>query len=65
MVTAILERDRIADRTSAQLKQIRRDIRAILDPGQGLIERFAPSFLIGRSTAFTYEDIYRVLQRTK
>jgi hypothetical protein len=63
MVTSILERDRIDHPTSAQLKQIRREIREFLDPGQGLIDRFAPRFLISRNAAFTYADIDRVLHR--
>lgn len=65
MVTAILDRDNIAHPTSAQLKRIRKEIRAFLDPGQSLIDRFAPAFLIGRNAAFTYADIDRILSRTK
>lgn len=65
MVTALLERNGIANPTSAQLKRIRRDIRAVLSPGQSLIDRFAAGFLVGRNAAFTYADIDRVLQRNK
>lgn len=65
MVTEILKRDEITHPTSGQLKQIRRDIREVLNPGQSLIDKFAPGFLIGRSAAFTYADIDRILQRTK
>jgi hypothetical protein len=63
MVTAILQRDGIATPSSAQLKEARRKIREVLDPGQSLIDRFAPFFLIGRVAAFTYEDIEKVLKR--
>jgi hypothetical protein len=63
MVTAILQRDGIATPSSAQLKEARRKIREVLDPGQSLIDRFAPFFLIGRVAAFTYEDIDEVLKR--
>lgn len=65
MVTEILKRDQISHPTSGQLKQIRRDIREALNPGQSLIDKFAPGFLIGRSAAFTYADIDRILQRSK
>lgn len=61
MVTAVLNRDGITEPSNAQLKEIRREIRNFLDPGQSLIDRFAPSFLVGRTVIFTYEDIAKLL----
>src|SRR5262249_18369276 len=65
MVTAILQRDGIAEPSSTQLREVRRNVRQALEPGQSLIDRFAPLFLIGRSAAFTYADVDRVLKRSR
>lgn len=65
LVTAILKRDKITNPTGEQLREIREKIRHALDPGQGLVDRFAPAFLIGRSAAFNYEDVERVLDASK
>lgn len=64
MVTAVLQRDGIVNPSSAQLKQVRRRIRESLQPGQKLIDVFAPSFLIGRAPAFSYADLDRILKRS-
>ncbi|TGQ77335.1 MULTISPECIES: hypothetical protein [unclassified Mesorhizobium] len=64
MVTAVLQRDGIANPSGAQLKQVRRKIRESLKPGQKVIDLFAPSFLIGRAPAFTYADLDRILKRS-
>lgn len=62
MVTAVLRRDGIANPSSTQLKQARREIREFLKPSQKVIDLFAPSFLIGRAPAFTYADLDRILK---
>ncbi|RYH05914.1 hypothetical protein [Tropicimonas sp. IMCC6043] len=64
MVTAVFQRDGIANPSSTQLKQARREIREALKPSQKTIDLFAPSFLIGRAPAFTYADLDRVLKRS-
>ncbi|MER8769545.1 hypothetical protein NKH63_12465 [Mesorhizobium sp. M0960] len=64
MVTAVLQRDGIVNPSSAQLKQVRRRIRESVQPGQKLIDVFAPSFLIGRAPAFSYADLDRILKRS-
>lgn len=64
MVTAILQRDGISKPSNAQLREARRKIQEFLKPGQSLIDRFAPSFLIGRAAAFTYADLDRALKRS-
>ncbi len=64
MVTAVLQRDGIANPSSAQLKRARRETREALKPGQKLIDVFAPSFLIGRAPAFSYADLDRILKRS-
>ncbi|MER9337213.1 hypothetical protein NKJ06_25050 [Mesorhizobium sp. M0293] len=63
MVTAVLQREGIVNPSSAQLKQVRRKVRESLQPGQKLINVFAPSFLIGRAPAFSYADLDRILKR--
>ncbi|GAB4072254.1 hypothetical protein KHC28_01305 [Ancylobacter sonchi] len=64
MVTAVLQRDGVANPSGEQLKQVRRQIREALKPGQNVIDFFAPSFLIGRAPAFTYADLDRILKRS-
>jgi len=64
MVTAVFQRDGIANPSSAQLKQARREIREALKPSQAVIDLFAPSFLIGRAPAFTYADLDRFLKHS-
>lgn len=64
MVTAVLEHNGIVNPSNEQLRQARKDVREFLTPGQGLIDRFAPSFLIGRDAAFKYEDLEKVLKRS-
>jgi hypothetical protein len=64
MVTAVFQRDGIVNPSSAQLRQVRREIRQALKPGQKTIDSFAPSFLIGRPPAFSYADLDRVLKRS-
>ena len=61
MVTAIITREGITKPSSSQLREIRQKIRDSLEPGQDLIDRFAPSFLIGRTPAFTYSDVAKIL----
>ena len=64
MVTAILERDGIVNPSNEQLRQVRKAVRESLRPGQSLIDRFAPSFLIGHNADFKYEDIDKVLKHS-
>ena len=64
MVTAVLERNGIVNPSNEQLRQARKHVSEILTPGQSLIDRFAPSFLIGRDAAFKYEDLEKVLKRS-
>jgi hypothetical protein len=64
MVTAVFQRDGVANPSSAQLKQARREIRESLKPSQAMIDLFAPSFLIGRAPAFTYADLDRFLKHS-
>lgn len=64
MVTAMLKRNGIVSPSSAQLRQIRKNVRESLKPGQNLIDHFAPSFLIGRNAAFTYDDLDKALKRS-
>ena len=61
MVTAYLKRDEIVAPTNEQLRQVRKAIRKSLEPGQCLIDHFAPSFLISRDAAFKYEDLEKCL----
>lgn len=63
ILTAILERDGITSPTSAQLREVRQLARERLKPSETLIERFAPIFLIGRSAAFTYADLNKLVKR--
>ncbi|MFA1672068.1 hypothetical protein ACDY97_04425 [Rhizobium mongolense] len=63
LVTAILKRDRIEHPSSAQLREIRRQVKILTAPGQHVIERFAPLFLIGRAPVFDYGDLRRILDR--
>ncbi|WP_238310213.1 hypothetical protein [Methylobacterium organophilum] len=64
MVTAIMKRDGITNPSGAQLKAARQHVRGFLDPGQHLIDKFAPSFLIGRPAAFVFDDLRKVLETT-
>ena len=64
MVTAVLQRNGIVNPSTAQLKEIRHDIRESLKPSQKVIDLFASSFLIGRAPAFTYADLDRILKRS-
>ncbi|WP_453973248.1 hypothetical protein [Amorphus sp. MBR-141] len=64
MVTTVLRRDGIVNPSSAQLKQVRRELRKSLQPSQKVIDVFAPSFLIGRAPAFSYADLDRILKRS-
>ena len=64
MVTAVLEHNGIVDPSKEQLRQARKDVREFLKPGQSLIDRFAPCFLIGRDADFKYEDLDKVLKRS-
>lgn len=64
MVTAVLRRDGIVNPSSAQLQQVRRELRKSLQPSQKVIDVFAPSFLIGRAPAFSYADLDRILKRS-
>ena len=62
MVTAVLKRNHIVKPSNEQLRQARKDVREFLEPGQNLIDHFAPSFLIGRNAAFKFEDLDKVLK---
>lgn len=64
MVTAVLQRRGIVNPSTAQLKQVRREIRESLEPSQKVIDLFSPLFLIGRAPAFTYADLDRLLKRS-
>ena len=61
LVTEVLKNDGDIHPSPDRLKQIRADIRRVLEPGQALIDRYEPSFLIGRKAAFTYADIEAIL----
>ncbi len=61
IVTAVLKRNGIVNPSNEQLSQVRKSVRESLKPGQRLIDRFAPSFLIGRDADFKYEDIEKFL----
>ncbi|WP_422384322.1 hypothetical protein [Roseibium album] len=65
LVTAILERNKISEPTSAHLKPVRQAIRESLKPGQELIDQLAPKFLINRAAAFEYTDLDKALQHSK
>ena len=62
MVTAVLKQNGIVNPSKQQLRQARKDVRECLKPGQSLIDRFAPCFLIGRDADFKYEDLDKVLK---
>ncbi len=64
MVTAMLKRNGIVSPSNAQLRQIRKNVRESLKPGQNMIDHFAPSSLIGRNAAFTYDDLDKALKRS-
>lgn len=63
IVTTVLEREGIVNPTSPQLRRIRQYVRQCLKPGQHLIDQFEPSFLLGRSAAFAYNDLEAILQQ--
>ncbi len=64
MLTAVLKHKGIVNPSNAQLKQARKNVRELLELGQSLIDRFAPTFLIGRDADFKYEDLEKVLKRS-
>ena len=64
MVTAVLKRDSIVNPSNEQLRQTRKNVSESLKPGQSLIDRFAPTFLIGRDAVFKYEDLEKILKRS-
>jgi hypothetical protein len=64
MVTKVIERDGISQPTPQQLGEARKRIRKALEPGEGLIAHYAPTFLIGRAPGFTYTDVKRLVNST-
>ncbi|WP_034948784.1 hypothetical protein [Erwinia oleae] len=65
LLTAILKRDRMQHPTSAQLKEVRKQLKSLVAPGQHVIDRFAPLFLIGRAPMFTFNDMRQILDRPR
>jgi len=63
LVTEMLSQQGISQPSHQELKQIRTHIRRMLQPGQHIIDHFAPVFLVGRSAAFSYKDIQRILDK--
>jgi len=63
LFTAVLAKNGIANPSKFQLQKVRREVRELLTPGQELVDRYTPSFLIGRAAAFSYEDLHRVLKK--
>ena len=63
MVTALLQRSGVTEPSSAQLRATRMKVKEFFKPGQHLIDRFAPSFLIGRAPAFSFKDLDKILKK--
>lgn len=61
MVTSALQHLGIDNPDSAELRELRQTSSDLLRPGPHLIARFAPTFLVDRGAAFTYEVIERAL----
>lgn len=62
MLSELLEKNGIATPSSDQLRVARQQIKSFLQPGQQLIDNYAPKFLVGRPAAFSYEDLDRAMQ---
>lgn len=61
MVTSAVQHLGIDNPASDELRELRQKSSDLLKPGPHLIARFAPTFLVGRGAAFTYEEIEQVL----
>lgn len=61
MVSAVLARERIVAPTRAQLGEARRKVKAALEPSQALIDRYASTFLLGRSPGFGFAELQRLV----
>lgn len=61
LVIKSLREEGIRNPTRYQLRNTRSKVRKLLKPGQSLVNRFAPTFLIGRDAAFAYADIKKMI----
>lgn len=63
LLTEALEQQKNTQPTSGELKELRNQIKKLLMPGQHIVDHFAPTFLIGRRSLFSYADIQRILDK--
>jgi hypothetical protein len=62
LLTASLEKQGIARANKDQLKAMRAQIKELVMPSQALIDRLAPTFLIGREPGFGIVELNRLAQ---
>lgn len=62
MMKALVERDGLVDPKPHELGQLRRRVRVHFEPGQKLIDHFAPKFLCGRKAGFSYAEVRRLVK---